>query len=268
MLLRSCLILFILLLNSCSHPHQSTLSGYVEGDYLYISSNVPGTLFSLDVTEGQFVSKGRLLFKLDPQPEADLLQSAKATIAQLQAEVNLAEIQLNRQKKLYLKNATDKSTLDIAQTTYISQWQKLQAGYAQFKQSQWALNQKMVYAPDSGQVFDTFFRVGEKVSANSPVLALLPPANIRLTFFIPETELATVHTGQTVYFSCDHCRGKTPASIYYISPEAEYTPPIIYSKNTRNKLVYQIRASIQEKVAPQFHPGQPVDIYIETNTSS
>lgn len=74
--------------------------------------------------------------------------------------------------------------------------------------------------------------------------------------------LSTLKLNQKITFGCDSCKHRTEAFISYISPEAEYTPPVIYSKDSREKLVYLIRADMPEEIAKQFHPGQPIDVYL------
>lgn len=246
---------------ACSDP-KNHASGYIEGEYTYISSGVDGTLFNLAVRRGQMVNKGDLLYSLDQQPERANVEVTQANIADLQAQVDFAKIQLDRQKNLYAKGATAKTNLDQAQTDYDSRTQQLAANRAQLIQTNWSLQQKTQYAPVSGQVFDTFYRVGEKVLLGHPVLAVLAPENIKVLFYIPEESLSRIKLGQTIGFTCDGCKEKTKATISYISPEAEYTPPVIYSKDTRNKLVYLVRANLPTNVAQNFHPGQPVDINV------
>lgn len=238
------------------------LPGYIEGEYTYISSGVDGTLYQLYVVRGQPVKKGDLLYELDPQPETAAVNVSKANIADLQAQVNLASLTLQREQSLYAKKAAAKADLDSAQTDFDSKSKQLAADISQLVQTEWSLQQKTMYAPVSGQVFDTFYRVGEKVQANHPVLAILAPENIKVLFYIPETSLSQIKLGETISFSCDGCSGNTNATIEYISPEAEYTPPVVYSRDTRYKLVYLIRASMPENIAKNFHPGQPIDVYL------
>lgn len=258
-------ILLLLFLATCvvsCSSDDNHLYGYIEGEYTYIATGVAGTLFSLDVKRGQPVQKDALLFKLDQQPDLAAMDAAKATVGQLQSDVALAKVVLQRYKDLYLHNATDKNTLDEKQNDYISKEKQLQSAESNVIQSAWSYNQKTVYSPVTGRVFDTFYRIGEKVAANQPVLAILTPDNIRVLFYIPEPQLSTIHLGQTVSFHCDGCKNPTKATISYISPEAEYTPPVIYSEETRFNLVYLVRADMPTEIAQQFHPGQPLDIYL------
>ena len=250
---------FIISISSCSSENEK-LTGYIEGEYTYISTGIAGTLIALNVKRGQAVEKDQLLFQLDPQPDLAAKNAAKATVGQLQAELSLAKVVLQRYKDLYAHNATDKNTFDQKQNEYDTKAKALQAAENNLIESTWSYNQKTVSSPISGRVFDTFYRVGEKVAANQPVLAILAPENIKVLFYIPEKKLSTVRLGQEISFHCDSCKTPTTATISYISPEAEYTPPVIYSADTRFNLVYLIRADIPQNVVQNFHPGQPLDI--------
>lgn len=255
------ILFFIIFCASCSGS-DNAMPGYIEGEYTYIASGVAGTLENLYVTRGQTVKKGDLLYQLELEPEQAHVDATKANIASLHAQLIYAQAQLERQKRLYPKNVTSAASVDQAQADFDSKAQQLAANQAELVQTKWSLQQKTVYAPTNGEVFDTFYRTGEKVPENRPVLALLAPQHIQVLFYVPETLLSKLKLKQPIEFSCDNCNGKTQATISYISPTAEYTPPVIYSKDTRYKLVYLIRAAMPDTVATHFHPGQPIDVYL------
>lgn len=252
-------VLFALLCEGCSDSSNS-LPGYIDGDYTYISSAVSGILFKLYVDKGQQVKLGELLYMLDPEPETSNVKKLKASIEELQSQIQFREIHLQRQQTLYEKKYAAKETLDAAQTELASQTHHLAANVAELAQAEWTLRQKTIYAPVAGEVFDTFYRVGERVQENHPVLAIMAPKDIEVLFYVPEKLLSRVKMGNTIHFTCDSCEKRIEAKISYVSPEAEYTPPIIYSKDTRDKLVFLIRAEMPENVAKEFHPGQPVTV--------
>ena len=102
-------------------------------------------------------------------------------------------------------------------------------------QAEWRLAQKSVRAPVAGLVNDTNYVSGEWVGAGLPVLSLLPPQNIKLRFFVPEMSLGAIKVGQQVKVHCDGCSMPIGAQISFISPQAEFTPPVIYSRETRAK---------------------------------
>ena len=113
-------------------------------------------------------------------------------------------------------------------------------------------------APGSGRVDKVFFQPGEWVSANQPVVSLIPDAKVKVRFFVPEQEVARYRPGQQVRFACDGCPGGLSARISYVSPRPEYTPPIIFSRETRDKLVFMVEAAPAQ--AARLAPGLPVDV--------
>ncbi|HEX7971800.1 MAG TPA: HlyD family secretion protein, partial [Thiobacillus sp.] len=117
-----------------------------------------------------------------------------------------------------------------------------------------------VAAPVAGQVQDRLYLPGEFVPAGNPVVALLPPDNLKLRFFVGEPELARVKPGQAVRAHCDGCGADIPATVRFVSTEAEYTPPVIYSRENRAKLVYLVEAGVAAKDAARLHVGQPIEV--------
>ncbi len=137
---------------------------------------------------------------------------------------------------------------------------------AQFNKAHWILGEKELKAPLDGQVFDTYYKVGERVPANHPILSLLIPQDIIAVFFVPEEQLASTHLQQKITILCDHCQSPYQGLISFISPEAQYTPPVIYSNSARSKLVYRVEAQIIPQDGKKLNPGQPIDIVLNGNT--
>jgi HlyD family secretion protein len=137
----------------------------------------------------------------------------------------------------------------------------VEAAVAALARAEWQLAQTAVAAPEAGLVTNTFHEPGEWVAAGVPVVELLPPAKLKVRFFVPEPELAAIRLGAAVEVDCDGCPEMT-AEITYIAPEAEFTPPVIYSQETRAKLVFLVEAHPREGAPAMLHPGQPVTIRI------
>ena len=127
-------------------------------------------------------------------------------------------------------------------------------------QSVWRLGQRAVAAPAAGLVHDTYYVVGDWVPAGSPVASVLPPGNIKVRFFVAEPVLGRLKRGQSVTVGCDGCAAPVTAVIVYIADRAEFTPPVLYSKENRSKLVYLVEAKPAAVDAARLHPGQPVDV--------
>ncbi len=132
------------------------------------------------------------------------------------------------------------------------------ASQAELALAQWREGQKDGEAPVDAQVFDVMYRRGEWVSAGSPVVALLPPGALKLRFFVPEPQLPRAVVGSEVAVACDGCPAGLTARISWVSPQAEFTPPVIYSNGSRAKLVFMVEARPAESGA--LKPGQPVDV--------
>ncbi|HYV20808.1 MAG TPA: HlyD family efflux transporter periplasmic adaptor subunit [Verrucomicrobiae bacterium] len=137
---------------------------------------------------------------------------------------------------------------------------EVEAARAGLVEARWRLDQKQMKAPVPGLVFDTLFRVGEWVPAGAPVVRMLPPANIKVRFFVPEPLTARYPLGQAIEVRCDGCAAPIAASVTYASAEAEYTPPVIYSNENRSKLVFLYEARPDAAAAASLRPGQPVEV--------
>ena len=137
----------------------------------------------------------------------------------------------------------------------------MQAQRAVLAQSDWRLAQRAVQSPARALVQDTFYAEGEWVPAGTPVVSLLPPNALKVRFFIPEAALPRVAAGATVQAACDGCGAPIKLRISFVSRQAEYTPPVLYSREQRSHLVYLVEARPQAPAdAARLHPGQPVDV--------
>lgn len=124
----------------------------------------------------------------------------------------------------------------------------------------WSVTEKAPRAPAAGLVFDTLFRPGEVVGAAQPVVALLPPENLKVRFFLPEADRVTLAAGDTVQVALSGHDQPVPAKITYLSPQPEFTPPVLYNRENRAKLVFMVEAVFAADAAVELLPGQPVDV--------
>jgi HlyD family secretion protein len=127
-------------------------------------------------------------------------------------------------------------------------------------QANWKLAQKRQCAPKDALVFDTLYRPGEWVAAGKPVVMLLPPENVKVRFFVPETVVGSIHPGDRVTVRADGMTEPLAGKVSFISPQAEFTPPVIYSRESRTKLVFMIEARFGGTEGGRLHPGQPVEV--------
>jgi HlyD family secretion protein len=220
------------------------------------------------------------------------IESIEAQLAQAQAMLQLAEAELERRERLVASNVASREAVDQARAAYerdrarVAELQaelktaqlgartdeiqaaaaEVTAAQAQLAQAEWRLDQMSQAAPQAGAVIDTLYRPGEWVAAGAPVVSLLPPDNVKVRFFVPEPRLGAIEVGDEVRVSCDACPPDLTAVVSFISPDAEYTPPVIYSREMRAKLVYLVEARPRQTAA--LHPGQPVDVTLAPAPSS
>ncbi len=175
------------------------------------------------------------------EEQADL-RSATAKIAADAAALEQAKASLGRPGEIEAQSAA------------------VEAAEAALAQARWRLAQRSVVSPVTGVVADVLARAGETLEAGAPVVSLLPPENIFVRFFVPEPSLAHVHVGDAVDLLCDNCPADLTGAVSFIAPQAEYTPPFIYSETTRSKFVFLAEARPRPDQATLFNPGQPVSV--------
>jgi HlyD family secretion protein len=214
------------------------------------------------------------------------IESLEAQMKQAKAALALSEQAFAREDTLFRSNASSPQDLDKARSARDQDRQRVaqleadlatgklpsrvdqiaaaeanvRALQASLSKANWDLAQKRQNAPQSGLVFDTLFREGEWVGAGKPVVALLPPENIKVRAFVPQTRIGAIQPGQEVRVFVDGVAAPFVGRVSFISPQAEYTPPVIYSQESRAKLVFMVEAIFDPAIAAQLHPGQPVDV--------
>jgi len=258
----------------------------------------PGApLFSLEAVEEkaaqhqaqqQLAAAEAQLADLETGKRAPEVAVVKAQLAQAQAAAQKSALQRERDEAQYRAGGISREQLEATQAqarsdaAHVSelesqlevarlpgragqlkaQARQVQAARALLDQADWKVGEKSIAAPKAGLVYDTLYREGEWVGPGSPVVQMLPPQNIKVRFFVPETALGGLSPGHTVSLHCDGCAADVPAAITYISSQAEYTPPVIYSNDTRGKLVYMIEAHPAPQDAAKLHPGQPLEVRV------
>ena len=217
------------------------------------------------------------------------IASLTAQLARAQADLKLSAAQLARREQLGGSAVVSKEELDQARAqkdASQAQVSQLTADLATAKlggrddairaaqaavesqraardKAQWAFDQKQQFAAAAAQVHDTLYRQGEFVTAGNPVVALLPPENLKVRFFVPQEKLAAVKIGGNVSVKPDGAAHPFTATVNYIATQAEYTPPVIYSRETRANLVFMIEAKFSPADAAELRPGQPVDVEVK-----
>lgn len=197
------------------------------------------------------------------QRERDEAQYRAGGISREQLEATLAQASSDAARVSELESQLEVARLPGRAQQLKAQSRQVQAARAVLDQADWKVGEKSIAAPKAGLVYDTLFREGEWVAAGSPVVQMLPPENIKVRFFVAEGVLGNLAVGRTLSLHCDGCAADLPATVSYVSSQAEYTPPVIYSNETRGKLVYMIEAHPAPQDAAKLHPGQPLEVRLK-----
>ena len=237
-------------LGGCNEPRNPGYQGWVEADMIFVSPDEAGRVTRLNVREGDEVKTGDQLFSVDDDMQQANLNQNKATLANAQQSYD-------RASSLSKTGSGTQAALDAAVSA-------LRVAEAQVVTSQTRLARRVGYAPLSGTVQQIYFREGETVPAQRPVISIMPPGNMKVRFYVPEADLPKLAIGDEVRVTCDNCSAGLTAKIYFIATSAEYTPPVIYSLDERNKLVYLVQARPSRPDA--LRVGQPVSVFLNPKT--
>ncbi len=306
------LISLCYLMFSCTDQENFLWQGYVEGEFVYVSSPLGGQLDEIKVKKGQQITEGHPLFTLEREFEKagvsvasenmdtalnDLadkrkgrrpseIASIKAQLRKAKSAESLASVEYKRRANLYKSRTISEEERDKASSDYQQATQQVmqisselttatlgsrsdeikaaesavEAAKARLDQARWNYDQKEQAAPRTGLVFDTIRYKGEWVPAGKPILSILPPENRKVIFYVPEPIVGSFAVGEELLLNYDGIKEPVKVKVTYIAPQAEYTPPVIYSSESRAKLVFMLEAYPTPSEALLLKPGQPVDI--------
>ncbi len=237
-------LMLSLTIAGCGEKKQAAYQGWIEADLIFVSPDEAGRVVKLNVREGDEVKTGMPLYSLDDDLQKADLNQANATLANAQQT-------FDRAQTLSKTGSGTQANLDSAVSA-------LRVADARVVTAQTRLGRRNAFAPISGSIQQIYFREGEMAGAQRPVLSIMPPGNMKVRFFVPETILPTFALGDDVRVTCDGCADDLTAKIYFIATTAEYTPPVIYSLEERAKLVYLIQA--RPNKPDSLRVGQPVSV--------
>ena len=306
-------LLLMLALIGCDSPAPALFQGYVEGDFVYVSSENSGRLVSLLVRRGDRVVEGQKLALLDYDRQlrqlaiedgnlkaeqarlSDLskgqrqeeLNIVSARIAQAQQEANIAASRVARYQKIRpqgyvsdfefrqaqaesrqkkarvgeLMSQLESNRLPSRPDQLLAQQARVEAAREALLQSQNELDKRSLISGVSAIVYDVILHAGEVVTPGQPVISLLPQNALKVRFFVPDGRLAGLAQGQKISLLPAGAERPVAAEIDFISPKAEYAPPVIYSKERRDRLVFMVEAR-PTGPAHALKPGQPVEVQL------
>jgi HlyD family secretion protein len=233
-------------LAGCNETKNPGYQGWIEADMIFVSPDEPGRVIKLNVREGDQVKVGAPLYSVDDDLQKADLNQNNATLANAQQTYD-------RASALSKTGSGTQANLDSAVSA-------LRVAEARVNTSQTRLTRRSAFAPVSGSIQQIYFREGEMVPGQRPVLSIMPPGNMKVRFFVGEADLPKFALGDEVRVTCDNCANDLTAKIYFIATMAEYTPPVIYSLEERNKLVYLIQARPDKP--DSLRVGQPVSVFL------
>jgi len=233
-------------LAGCNETKNPGYQGWIEADMIFVSPDEPGRVIKLNVREGDQVKAGAPLYSVDDDLQKADLNQNNATLANAQQTYD-------RASALSKTGSGTQANLDSAVSA-------LRVAEARVNTSQTRLTRRSAFAPVSGSIQQIYFREGEMVPGQRPVLSIMPPGNMKVRFFVGEADLPKFSLGDDVRVTCDNCANDLTAKIYFIATMAEYTPPVIYSLEERNKLVYLIQARPDKP--DSLRVGQPVSVFL------
>ena len=237
-------------LAGCDERRAPGYQGWVEADMIFVSPDESGRVIKLNVREGDEVKVGMPLYSVDDDLQRADLNQNMATLANAQQT-------FDRAASLSKTGSGTQANLDSAVSA-------LRVAEARVNTSQTRLARRTGFAPVVGTIQQIYFREGEMVPEKRPVLSIMPPGNMKVRFYVPEQDLPKLAIGDEVRVACDNCTGNLTAKIYFIATQAEYTPPVIYSLDERNKLVYLVQA---RPVRPDaLRVGQPISVFLNAKT--
>jgi HlyD family secretion protein len=269
---RFVVVTLALLCVACSREPSNVMQGYGEADYIYLASQESGVLGELYVREGDAVEAGAPVFTLDPERLSLNAQSANAQAAAASSAVRTAQAQATLAQANYARGFelfnrgfyprarldSDRAARDAANAQLAQARREAGAISASSGLARRRVSDLGGAAPSAGTIEQIYLRPGEVVMAGQPIAALLSPENMKVRFFAPEALLAQLRVGAGVTVNCDGCDTPQTATISFVAREPQFTPPVIYSLDQREKLVFLVEARLD--AAGPIRPGMPVDV--------
>jgi HlyD family secretion protein len=231
-------------LGACNEQGPPTFQGWIEAYLVFVGPDEAGRVEVLNVREGDKIAAGAPLFSVD-------IDLQRADVMQNEATVKNAQLAYDRAQKLVKSAAGTERTLEEAEAA-------LRTAQARLNSAQTRLDRRKLASPVTGTVQQVYFRPGEMVAAGRPILSILPPGNVKVRFYVPEATLPRLAYGDVVKVSCDGCAADLTARITFMASSAEFTPPVIYSRDERTKLVFLIEATPEKP--QEFRVGQPIEV--------
>jgi HlyD family secretion protein len=225
-------------------------------------AQIAGSSAQLEQQQAALVRARADLGAAEAEAQRNEVEITRLAAAQAEKPGSVAQLQVDQARAAY-RGAQDKR--DAARSDVQSAIGAIAAARAQVQQAQAGLTsaQRQLsdlapVAPSAGRIDDIMFKAGESVSANVPVVSIVPDGEVKVRFYVPQTQVNAYKPGRKVVIGCDGCATGMTATVDFVASRPEYTPPVIYSLDARAKLVFLIEAVPSDPLA--LVPGQPMDV--------
>lgn len=241
---------------------------------------------SLGIASKNYEAERALLRNMNVGERTEELNVIRSQLERAKSAAKLAQSQVKRYQRLYETHVVSEAEWDNVREDYAqktaqvkelasqinakklparndeikNQLSRVDSAKLQVEKANWDVDQNIIKAPEDALVYDIIYRPGERPLAGKPIISLLAPENIKVRFFVPEKMLGNLAPGRKVTFLCDGCSADLNGVINYISPQAEYSPPVIYSTVRREKLLFMVEAIPDGEKPYALKPGQPVEV--------
>lgn len=260
---------------------------YVKKNQLLFEIDARPEIYTFKQAQATLAQGQQELIDLKKPRRVPEVEAIQAQLKQVDAEIALANLRLKRNQILFDKHVVPADTLDAA-VEYLHERQALKAQFeanlalallgarenqieaqeqgnqalqASVDSAKWSVEQKKVFSSTDGFIFDTFYQSGEFVSPGAPLASLLTDENVYIEFFVPLRDLHDLTFGKKITYQYFQDSKEFQAIVVYISPRAEYMPPLVYSNDNFDKLVFRIKAKVLGK--HNLFTGEPVTIHVE-----
>lgn len=254
----------------------------MKGDVLFTLNDSQQQALLASANAGVAVAEANLS-NLTTGSRQDEIDVIRASLSKAQSDLSLARDTSARQGKLFAQGVSTQSQLDQARATLASAEAAVRQLQAQLKVAELPardaqqlaaeaniavakgavekaradLGDRTVLAPAAGRIEKLYFDAGEMAAAGSPVASILPEGALKVKFYLPETVRQQFALGDRVAVSCDGCPDRLTATVSFFASDPQFTPPVIYSRDERQRLSFLAEATLD---AGTLHPGQPVTL--------
>jgi HlyD family secretion protein len=271
-------------------------NGRIEAERLDIAAKYPGRLKEVLVKEGDAVTAGQLLARMDTaeqeaqlhEAEASVRQSERlldqaiALLAQRRSELALSGQQLDRSEKLVKKGYSTQEMVDSrrsvraaaeaaeasAQAQISVARAAIDAGVARVERIKTFLDDAALRAPRAGRVQYRLALPGEVLPAGGKILTLLDLTDVYMTVFLPTRDAGRLALGSEARLIFDAApQYVVPATITFVAADAQFTPKYVETRSEREKLMFRVKVQIPkellEKYADVVKTGVPGVAYVK-----